>query len=139
MDPNLMQMILIVVRHVAVTREAMAAAEEAGFLWKLLSGVIERPQTPLLETGLLVLDAFLNVGYVADYLWVIPHLGALIARGDKLARFTLRLLPMFARYRGCSSLLAAHGFPKYFADLKKRGQYLDVCNEFERNSNSATA
>jgi hypothetical protein len=96
MDQNLMQMILIVVRCTIVSEGALAAAQEAGFLWKLFAGLLEEPEVPLLESALLTLQVFLNAGYVKDYLQIIPHLGAIMDRNDTIALFTLKILPKFS-------------------------------------------
>jgi hypothetical protein len=87
----------------------------------------------LVEAGMLTFDSFVDVGFLPEYLELIPDLKVVLSRRDKIASFTVAVVVKLTQYRKCCQVLAENGFRKYFAGLRKMVHYQKACDEFEEN------
>jgi hypothetical protein len=119
--PAVARILWALIRRLVTSEETLAGFRRAGFLSTYFGSVMDLNDSSALESALLVLDTFVDIGYLEDYAAVIPELRAIVKRGDKIAAFALDVVVKLARFPEARPALEETKFPRYFEKIAKVG------------------
>jgi hypothetical protein len=137
-SPEVMKLLSTITKRLVISQDALPKFQTSHFLAHFCKKVIELADGESLQAAMMCLDAFVDVGYIDDYIAIIPELKTVLGRQDKTAAFVIRIIAKMARFPQCCPALAKNGFPRYFDALKGIQAYHQQCSIFEKNFKRST-
>jgi hypothetical protein len=119
-DPEVMRLLSTITKRLFISEYVLLRFQGSKFLARLSQKVGELADDDSVQAAVVCLDAFVGVGYVADYVAIVPEFKTVLGRQDKTAAFIIQVI-------------AKNGFPKYFDGLESIQPYQQQCSVFEKN------